>query len=180
LRDTEITRAAHHGGEAVEDGIVDERNYYYVRGRGLINRNRQGFPRFAEEVATEENYTQIIQTCGNLGRLGLSSGPSGYLLDTCALADPLLSRLPMRSRADWRIGHFVRDVPAGYEQSLIQNANLIKDRKLRAFYGHIRKITRGEIWDTDRIKTIVLMNLGHYDYLVSGDSKAAQHATGAE
>ena len=39
---------------------------------------------------------------------------------------------------------------------------------LHQYYAIIQDITRGEIWNLERLKRIVYMNLGYYDYLLEG------------
>lgn len=42
--------------------------------------------------------------------------PHWQWLDECALAEPLLSRMPSVFNAGWRMAHFRRAIPDGYEQ----------------------------------------------------------------
>jgi arabinofuranosyltransferase len=113
--------------------------------------------------------------CGGLGYNSIRGGPGLYLIDICALADPLLARLPiapahpsMRQMAGipdppgeptWRIGHFERVMPAGYPKSIEQDANLLSDPTLHACYERIRRITRAPLLDGQRLRDIVRVNL---------------------
>jgi hypothetical protein len=100
-----------------------------------------------------------------IGYSGLHAGPGVHFLDPLALADPLLARLPYVP--EWRLvpGHFKRHIPIGYFDSLPDHENQIADPALREYYGQLRTITRGEIWDRARLRTIVAFNLGRFDYL---------------
>ncbi|MBO4374583.1 MAG: hypothetical protein J5829_05715 [Lachnospiraceae bacterium] len=89
-----------------------------------------------------------------------------YLNDTYCLGDPLLSKLPAVYDPNWRVGHLRRAVPEGYRESIYQGKNLIEDPSLHEFYDKILLITRGDIMDPERIKTVINMNLGKYDHLI--------------
>jgi len=89
-----------------------------------------------------------------------------YLNDTYCLGDPLLSKLPADYDPNWRVGHLKRSVPEGYRESVRENKNLIEDPSLHEYYDKILLITRGRLFDGERIKTIMNMNLGRYDHLV--------------
>lgn len=104
-----------------------------------------------------------------IGYVGFAAGPSIYIIDRVGLGDPLLSRLPAVRPQDfskWKSGHFHRLVPDGYEQSVVQNSNLISDPKIRQYYDVVRTITRGRLLSWERMVAIVNMNLGRYEYLL--------------
>jgi arabinofuranosyltransferase len=87
-----------------------------------------------------------------------------HLLDECALADPLLARLPAVFNPEWRTGHYRRMIPDGYRESLESSTNQLRDPNLRRFYGHLRVITRSDrLFTRDRLRAIVAMNLRRYD-----------------
>ena len=92
--------------------------------------------------------------------------PELYLVDKYALADPFLTKLPAVMEDNWRIGHMYRDIPEGYSDSLLQDQNLIKDENLSEYLDIIRLITRGDLFDKNRIQAIIDINLGKYDYLL--------------
>ncbi len=89
-----------------------------------------------------------------------------YLNDLYALGDPFLSKLPAVREDNWRIGHMWREAPVGYDETVICGENRIKDESLREYYDVIRLITRGPVWDKDRLKAVIDMNLGKYDHLI--------------
>jgi arabinofuranosyltransferase len=102
-----------------------------------------------------------------MGEGGLDFGPHYYLLDECALADPLLARLPAVFKEEWRPGHFRRAVPKGYRESVAGGGNEIADPRLREFYGHLSRITRSRrLWSRERLWEIWQMNTGAYDGLI--------------
>jgi arabinofuranosyltransferase len=95
-----------------------------------------------------------------LGSAALSAGPSTHYIDSCALADPLLARMPAKCDSDWRIGHFEREIPSGYEQSILKDQNLLTDPAVRDYWQVIRDATRGPLLSLKRLKAIVRLNLG--------------------
>lgn len=138
-----------------ENGIADERAYYFQR-FGMINSPRGTYSTPPWNLRTRK--TRII--CGGLGYSSIRSGPSVHFIDDCALADPLLARLPAKFDPDWRIGHFTRQMPVGYEKSVAANANLLADPVTHAYYDAIRTITRAPLNDPGRLRRIVDFNLG--------------------
>jgi arabinofuranosyltransferase len=108
-----------------------------------------------------------------VGFAGFAAGPDKFIIDVVALGDPLLARLPAirpATYADWKSGHFYRQLPAGYVESVINRGNMIEDRDLHEFYNVIRTITRGPIWSTRRLIAIALVNVGAYDHLLEEPS----------
>ncbi|MBO4902813.1 MAG: hypothetical protein J5518_08470 [Lachnospiraceae bacterium] len=89
-----------------------------------------------------------------------------YLNDQYALGDPFLSKLPAVREENWRIGHMWREVPEGYYESAGYNENVLEDQDLQTYLDVIRLITRGKLTDPERIRAIIDINLGKYDYLL--------------
>ena len=98
-------------------GITDERQFYY-RSTGLL-RAIEGLlvppetPWVQEGLAARDSLPVTVR--GDVGFFGYFAGPRVFIIDYYALADPLLAHLPAVAR--WRVGHFVRRVPEGYEAS---------------------------------------------------------------
>ena len=70
---------------------------------------------------------------------------------------------PVYYRVDkkkWRIGHFRRALPAGYEAARFRDDPSEMDPALAQYYAKMRLITRGPLLDWERIATIVAFNLG--------------------
>jgi arabinofuranosyltransferase len=151
---TLLSGATYAGETTPANGIVDERGYYYQR-YGLIAPGRQ-LPQRRWELSER----RVRITCGNLGFDGISGGPGLHLIDTCALADPLLARLPAEATARWRIGHFLRQLPTDYEESVTRGGNVLADPATREYYRSIRQITRGRLFSRARLRELVRMNLG--------------------
>lgn len=91
-----------------------------------------------------------------------------YLNDLYALGDPYLAHLPAVKEGGWRIGHMWREAPVGYTNLVRYNwgYGAIKNEDARKYYEIIDEITRGKLFDANRIKKIIDINLGRYDYLV--------------
>lgn len=90
-----------------------------------------------------------------------------YLNDTYALGDPFISKLPAVKDPNWRIGHMYRECPFGYDDTIIYHEeNGIENESLRQYYDVIKLITRGDLFDSNRIKAIIDINLGKYDHLI--------------
>lgn len=137
-------------------GIADERGYYYKE-YGLLTAEKEKFAQPDWKVGEERVVRQIG---GGLGYSSIFSGPATHWVDVCALADPLLSRLPAKYDPKWRVGHFIRQLPTDYMESIRQNSNLLLDPQTRVFYDVIRHITRGDLNDPKRWQAILKMNLG--------------------
>ncbi len=89
-----------------------------------------------------------------------------YLNDWYGLGDPFLSKLPGVKEDNWRIGHIRREPPKGYIDTVSDGEMKIENESLREYYEIIMLITRGKLFDKDRIKAIIDINLGRYDYLI--------------
>ncbi len=148
-------------------GIADERRFYYAH-TGLLRRSH------SDPVPSEEwwaiNGPRIsdvpILIEDNVGFVGYYAGPSVHVVDPNALTDPLLARIPLPSTTVRRIGHKAVAIPDGYLETLQSPENLIADAQLASYYDKLALITRGDLLDTDRLRAIVNMNLGRYDYLL--------------
>lgn len=137
------------------NGISDERGGYF-QDFGLLTAKPATFARPHWELATRS----VAVVCGGLGAGGISQGPGAHFIDTCGLTDPLLARLAAKYNPNWRIGHFIRQLPTDYEESVSRSENLLDDPSTQAYYEAIRTVTRGKLNSLERLKTIVRLNLG--------------------
>ena len=154
-----------------ENGILDERLLYYG-GTGLLNATRSDpLPNFYWGIHGEEaRYEKLsVADAYGVGLYGFYAGPEVFVLDKLAIADPLLARLPAKRRVDWRPGHFEREMPEGYLQTLLSGSNSIEDPDLHLFYDKLSVITRGKLTSPQRLAEIWKMNTGQYDYLINRD-----------
>lgn len=156
---------------APNSGIADERQYYYfITSPILLDRNmhieehewvQKGIQYYREQpaVAVEES----------IGTTGYFAGPNVHIIDIFALSDPLLARLQMDYDPNWRIGHFTREIPSGYIDSLRTGKNRVRDLKIAEYYDKLSMITKGPLFSRERLMMILEMNSGKYDYLLENN-----------
>ena len=123
-------------------GVADEAGYHRSRGSSLIGlfleskgelaafEDAPGNGRlflvvqkqklwFKSSVLPQGRERIVARTCGELGNEGIRSGPGVHIIDTCGLVDPFLSKIKYSSNNfEWRIGHFSRTLPDGYEDAV--------------------------------------------------------------
>lgn len=138
------------------NGIADERGFYF-QSRGLLLSARDSFDHPKWEANGIRN---INVACGGLGYASIMNGPATHYIDNCALADPLLARLPAQPNPKWRIGHFMRQIPANYVDSVRSGTNLLLDPVTKNYYDSIRIVTRGPLLSYERLREILRLNLG--------------------
>ncbi len=147
--------------------ITDERRYYY-KASGLLRLGVHVKPPDHRWVHLGEfdslQGLRVVATEA-AGFIGYGAGPSVRFVDRWGLGDALIARLP--AEVPWQIGHFYRRIPSGYELTLLRRENRIRDPSIAAYYDKLRVITEDPIWSRQRFQTILDMNLGRYDYLVS-------------
>ncbi len=169
-------------------GIVDERMWYYEY-TGLLNniseRRINQHPWVKDMVDTKEKVL-VRETIGLNGYYG---GSKIHIIDPMALADPLLSKLPsteywlihkyrFNSIKKWRIGHFARKIPAGYIVTIKTGKNQLEDTGMREYYNKLSFVIRGDLFNINRLKEVINLNLGKYNYLLkSYDSKLKDQVT---
>ena len=79
-----------------------------TRIQDYFQQKRNGWPQYwYQSVYIPQNYRV---SCGYLGSISLADTKVSHV-DTCALADPFLSRIPAIQYENWRIGHHIRKVP---------------------------------------------------------------------
>jgi len=148
------------------NGIADERRVYAPAlslaavhdGRPI---QRVSWVRAAQELGkTGPSVMRAIA----VGVVGYYGGPNVHVLDVNAIGDPLLSRLPARSES--RIGHFERQIPPGYEDSLQSGNLVIEDPDLREYCQVVWSVTRGPVWSASRIGESNRLIIGGYDLLL--------------
>jgi arabinofuranosyltransferase len=141
-------------------GVADERAFYY-RYTGLLRWSRaQPLPYNAEvqwgrEAAARR---EAVVVHPNIGLYGFHAGRDVHVVDPYGLGDALLARLP--ARPGWRVGHYERDVPAGYLESLRTGRNVIEDTAIAMRHERLTLVTRGPLWTRRRWRAIGALNLG--------------------
>lgn len=150
-----LAGSAYFNTKINDNGIADERGYYYQNFGLLIAKGDTFTP---PQWKVSDRKVDII--CGGLGFNSIKQGPGMHYIDNCALADPLLARLPSKEDRQWRIGHFIRQLPTDYRESIEQSKNLIVDQKTARYWESIRTVTRGSLWDKNRFIEILRLNFG--------------------
>ena len=140
-------------------GIADERFYYYSDTGLLAALRRHAAPHHGWELKGRQMAAFGVQVVSRdtVGFFGYGAGPSVHVVDVLALCDPLLARLP--ARRPWRIGHFHRNLPAGYMDTLTGEQAGLSDPGLNEYYAALRLVTRGPLWSRERWAAIVRLNL---------------------
>lgn len=154
-------------------GIVDERRWYSPR-FGLTDGTASAFGKEPMGTAYQWKSPDVdtVDMDFTIGASGLFAPPGTWILDSVALSDPLLARLPMLVRKQWRPGHFGRVVPLGYPETLISGENRLRDADLAEWYDHLCVLTRGDLGAPGRLSEILAFNLGRYDHLIDRDAYA--------
>lgn len=142
-------------------GIVDERSTWYQR-TGLLSRNRtipdpNGLGEMLKVEFDPTNPSIFLD--GRVGLDGLLAGPGVHFVDP-VLCDPLLMRLPAWDLKKWQVGHFQRQVPDGYLESLAHDDNRIVHPGLASAYADLKLVTRGDLWSLERLRAIWSLSFG--------------------
>lgn len=101
-----------------------------------------------------------------VGMLGFYAGPNVIIIDNFAIGDALLARTPLLKGAKWWPGHFMRIPPNGYVNARKTWSLEKMDENRALYYEKLQLITSGELFDINRIKTIIEFNVGKYDHLI--------------
>jgi arabinofuranosyltransferase len=74
--------------------------------------------------------------------------------------------MPPEKQKVFFIGHFAREVPAGYVETLEQGRNLLKKQDLASYYDKLHLVVSGPLWSIERFAAIWQLNTGQLDSLV--------------
>jgi len=152
-------------------GIADERSYYFgCASLSLALESPNEEHPACDTVArglTDRLDWRPARMGLNVGYYGYFVGPDVHIVDQVGLGDPLLARLKPAPNAHWRIGHFLRPIPAGYFDTFVYGRNRIENAALAAYYDRLSLIVRGELFDPRRLAEIWMFNTGQSDYLLA-------------
>jgi arabinofuranosyltransferase len=156
--------------ETLDARVVEDERAHYYQGSGLFSNGRKTGSldhlwAIRGREAGEDNLPVVVKAA--IGYFGFYAGPDVYVLNSYALSDPLLARLPSKFRQDWVIGHSNRRIPTGYLETLKTGQNLLVNKDLAVYYDKLSFIVRGELFDVNRVLEIWNFNLGKYDYLLA-------------
>jgi arabinofuranosyltransferase len=93
-----------------------------------------------------------------IGFAGFFAGPGVHIIDPYALSEPVLARLPAKRK--FRVGHYERELPGGYQDTIASGVNQISQPDVAAYYDHMRLIVSGPIWSRARWRAIADELLG--------------------
>lgn len=109
------------------------------------------------KLFSTDTKNRFVALRGSIGLTGLFAGEKVHIIDTAALVDPLLSQ--MNSNTRFRIGHFWRDIPAGYEWAVSTGDLSRMDPTLAEKYKDIQSITRAPLFSKERLAAILRKNI---------------------
>jgi len=138
-------------------GIADERGHYFkhlsLYKYILHDHENTVFSDYSRVAAGYEfkEDTEDIIVEKNVGVFGYYSGIEKIIIDPYAITDPLLARMPVPGW--WRIGHFRREIPPGYINSVSNGTEVIDNPMLNEFYKKVKIITQdNDLFSPQRIK----------------------------
>jgi len=148
-------------------GIADERAFVY-RSTGLlplISRERlQPQHPFVSRGKQMRAAGEPVAIMSNAGLAGFYAGPDVHIVDNMGLCDALLAKLPLAASEgkSWRVGHYLRDIPEGYLETIASGQNQITDPKIAALYDSLHLVTSGPLFAPERWQEIWRWNTGYY------------------
>lgn len=163
---TLILPNAYADDNSLDGMIANERGIYFPGTNPFVLKGGDVNHPWAELGRKYKNDGTTFSAEGSIGFVGYYAGPEVYIIDVNALTDPLLARLPMMDMDSWRIGHFTRDYPAGYVDTIKSGRNRIADPSLAEYFDKMKIITSGQLLSAERLTTILQMNIGKYDNLL--------------
>jgi arabinofuranosyltransferase len=143
---------------------IDDEHGYRHNDTSLLRLNRDsGVKDLGGWVAdgVKANREHIpVSVYKNIGYYGFFAGPGVHVIDPYGIGDPLMARTPFYAdRQAWQPGHYMRKVPDGYPDAAIDRGE-IADPALAEYWAKLKLVTRGPIFDADRLKEVVRFNLG--------------------
>lgn len=166
LTDKDYGKGRSRDDKMGEYGVHDERAVFFqtnsLRNSDRMNPYHNNHP-WSKEGLRLLNSKSKVKVVKVIGHAGLFAGAEIHLVDVWALADPLLARL---HPIEHSYGHYTRELPQGYLQTLATDTNHINDVYLAKYYDKLRLITRGNLFALKRLIEIWNINTGKYDYLL--------------
>ena len=168
---TPLSSPLNHTSTYITKGVADERGQFFNTlslskyvAHISAGQSFPSHPAVSEAQQFRSSSDQLIVR-ENIGMYGYTVGTEKIIIDQFALSDPLLARLHVPGW--WRIGHFRREIPAGYLASIENGDEQIEDPEINEFYEKLKIITQSDtLFSWERIETIILFNLGRYDHLL--------------
>lgn len=145
------------------DGDVANEKLFYFPSMGMLN-HLLGAPIYEYGMqglaASADGKTPVFRA--GIGVFSYYAGPDIYVIDKHTLTDPLRARLP--AQGDFRVGHYERPMPDGYEETIADNfTNHLQDPNLVSYYDKLSPLIHGDLFAPGRIQDIIAFNSGKYD-----------------
>jgi arabinofuranosyltransferase len=150
-------------------GLIDTKLAVYQEGAALLNYDPNvklpNHPWYSAGLAfrSSEDSVAVYSTPGYFG---FAAGPNKWIIDQMGLCDPLLGRIAGKPHPNAKGGHFMRDLPSGYLETVAMAGNHLSDPMLREYYDALAIVTQGPVFTSRRFSHILDMNLGRYDHLL--------------
>lgn len=156
-----------------ESGIADERRWYYpetglarvwAMHEDLVSKGVPVPPHVGARAGAQDRQAGRPHAVRkDVGYYGYFAGPSIYVVDLWALADPFLARVPFRPEDGFRIGHYGRTPPPGMFASLEQGQAAFGDPALDAAWTDLRLVVAAPLSASGRAGAIWRLNTGAHD-----------------
>jgi arabinofuranosyltransferase len=147
-----------------QNGIKDERGHYHRITNVLFFSPFRQLPdhTWMREGLSFRNGPDKVTVQGSIGFYGLMAGPAKHIVDRNALSDPLLARLPVSPRLyfEFFAGHYFRDIPEGYLESIVSGQNQLTEPSLHGYYERLRNVVSGRLLTMSRLRDIWYLNAG--------------------
>lgn len=147
-----------------QNGIKDERGHYHPITNIFFYSPFRDLPdhTWMREGLSFRNGAEKVTVQGSIGFFGLSAGPDKHIVDRNALSDPLLARLPVSPRLyfEFYAGHYFRDIPDGYLESLASGSNQVVDPLVHDYYDRLRVVTGGPLLSASRLRNMWYFTFG--------------------
>lgn len=147
-----------------QNGIKDERGHYHQITNVFFFSPFRELPdhTWMREGLSFREGPEKVTVQGSIGFFGLAAGPDKRVIDRNALSDPLLARLPVSWRLyfEFYAGHYFRDIPDGYLESVASGDNRLTDPLLHDYYDRLKEAISGPLFSLPRLRSLWYLNLG--------------------
>lgn len=162
--------------EKLNGGIDDQHDWYYPS-RGMLSdpdhflRLEPSEPLIENarkariEMESQQMYHLFVGAINGIDHY--TAGPYLVIIDLLGIGDPLLSRLPLSDKFRWRVAHSPREMPEGYLAARQNGDTSGMQESLGQYYQKIYLITHGDLFSSERLKTIINLQLGRYDLFLA-------------
>ena len=147
-----------------QNGIKDERGHYHRITNVFFHSPFRQLPdhTWMREGLSFGQGPDKVTVQGSIGFFGLAAGPTKHIVDRNALSDPLLARLPVSPRLyfEFYVGHYFRDLPEGYLETLESGSNHLTDPVLHQYYDRLKDVLSGPLFSMARFRSMWYLTAG--------------------